>query len=202
MKTMHFVCGIAAMAMAFPAAADSILRIKCYDNDVDAEIFINGHSKGACPLDVSVAAGTVKLRAQKINGDYGQFFDTQIVVVEGVPQRVDVTLSAPRLTTEGKLRQEAAEAAAQLRAAESGDIEAMKKVVSYYSTGTGLAKDPAQARAWQKKMTAAVEAKQRKEAYEENIKASNGDVAAMESLVKRYETGTGVEIDAAQAQAW
>lgn len=190
------------MAISLSAAADSFIRVKCYDADVGAQVIINGESKGECPVDVPVAPGSVRLQAQKIEGDYGRFFEKELSVIDGVPQRVDVMLSAPRLTSEGKRRQEAAEADRQLRAAEAGDIPAMERMVGYYTTGTGVAKDPDQAEAWRKRQAAAIEREQAQAAYSENIKAMNGDVPAMEGMVKRYETGAGVEADTAQAQMW
>ncbi|MDI1300344.1 MAG: PEGA domain-containing protein [bacterium] len=202
MKKTAYVCGLAAMVVSFSAAAGSFVRVKCDDQNTGAEVYINGRSVGSCPVDAPVEAGTVRLLARKTAGDYEQLFEKQLTVIEGVPQRVEVILSAPQLTAEGGLKLKAAEASKQLLAAEAGDVEAMKKVVTYYDTGTGLKKDPAKARLWRGKLAAAAEKQQVLDAYAENIKASAGDISAMESMATRFETGTGVDKDAAQAKAW
>lgn len=56
------------------AAQNSILRIACDGDDVGAEVSINGKFRGECPVDIQVAPGTIKLRAQKAGREQVQEF--------------------------------------------------------------------------------------------------------------------------------
>jgi Asp-tRNA(Asn)/Glu-tRNA(Gln) amidotransferase B subunit len=196
MKKVFYASGLLAMIASFLANADSFLRIKCDDQDVGAEVYINGKFVGGCPVDAPTPAGTVQIRARKIvNDDYEQLFEKQLSVVDGVAQRVEIIMSAPQLTAEAILRKKAAEANAQLRAAEAGDIAAMRKIAEYYDSGMGVEKNPATAKNWRGKAEVAT--------AQEQLRAANaGNIEAMLNMATRYDTGQGVNKDPAQAQAW
>jgi hypothetical protein len=194
-KIIYF-SGLVAMIVSASAYADSFLRVKCDDKDIGAEVFINGKLVGNCPVDTLVQPGTVRLSARKIvNGDYEQLFAKELRVADGAPQRVELIMSAPQLTAKAKLQKESAEATTQLRAAETGDIAAMKKMADYYDAGTGVDKNPSKAKIWREKAeTAAAQAQLRA--------ANTGDIQAMEGMAARYESGRGVNKDNSQAQLW
>lgn len=194
--------GLITLSASFSALADVALRIKCEGAAVGAQVYINEKMVGDCPLDAFVAPGSVRLLARKTAGDYEQLFEKKLTVIEGVPQRIEITLSALQLTPEGGLKQKITEANTQLHAAEAGDVDAMKKMVVFYSTGTGVKKDAAKARLWHDKIAVAMEKQKVLDAYAENTKAMAGDINAMESMAKRCDTGTGVDKDPAQAQIW
>ncbi|HET8731208.1 MAG TPA: hypothetical protein VFM34_08885 [Moraxellaceae bacterium] len=195
---------IAALLLAASSAteASTIIRVKCEDGNAGAEVLVNGEPKGVCPMDLSVEAGVVQLQAQKINGDYGQFFDKSLSVAEGVPQRVDVVLSAARLTAEGQHRQEVAEAEQRLKAAEAGDLHAMEIIAGYYASGRGVERNAQKAAAWRARLATAtaLEETQRLDALK--ARAAAGEAAAMLDLAARYESGIGVPRDLGQAREW
>ena len=147
MSKVTYAAGLLVLLSSFLANAESIVRIKCDDQNADAEIYINGKFMGNCPLDVPAADGMVNLRARKLvnNGDYEQLFEKELRVVDGVAQRVEVNLSEPQLTSEAKRRRDVAEASAKLQAAEAGDIDAMERVAEYFESGIGVSKNTAKA---------------------------------------------------------
>jgi hypothetical protein len=207
MNKVFYAVGLSALVVSFSASADSMLRIKCDDQDVGAEVFINTKFVGSCPLDVPVREGVVVIQARKItNGEYEQLFEKQLRVVDDVVQKIELVMSAPQLTAEAKLKKDTAAAAAQsqreiteattqLRAAEAGDVAAMRKIADYYDAGMGIKKDPAKAATWRTKAEAtAVQGLLRE--------AQLGNDRAMSELVQRYEAGNGVTKDPAQAQYW
>lgn len=206
MKKVFYVSGLVAMIVmiaSFSAYADSYVRVKCDDEDVGAEVYLNGKLVGNCPVDAPVKDGTLHLRARKIvNGDYEKLFEKELRIVDGVIQRIDVIMSAPQLTVEGKRknaearrREEAAEARNQLRDAEAGDIEAMKKMIKYYDEGLGVEKSPSKANAWREKSKVAV-------AQSWYRAAKGGNIDAMRKLADFYDAGYGVEKSPSKASEW
>jgi hypothetical protein len=214
MNKVFYAVGLSALLVSFSASADSILRIKCDDQDVGAEVFINTKFVGSCPLDVPVREGLVQVQARKIvNGDYEQLFEKQLRVVDGVAQKIELAMSAPQLTAEAKHKQETAataaqqqkeiaEAAFQLRAAEAGAPSAMRKIADYYDAGMGVKQDPAKAAAWRTKAEAAAEQAQLHAEQEQLLAAQAGNIEAMLDVALRYDAGLGLQIDHAQAQYW
>src|SRR5689334_7342514 len=111
MKKVILVSGLLVLIASFPAYGDGIVRVQCEEENIGAEIYINGKFVGECPVDAPVIEGTVQLRARKIvNNDYERLFTKQLRVVDGVAQRVEIILSAPQMTSEAKHRKEVAEA--------------------------------------------------------------------------------------------
>jgi hypothetical protein len=181
---------------SFAANAESLVRIQCEDEDNGTEVYLNGKFVGECPVDAPVAEGSVKLSARRLIGpDHERLFEKSLVVVDGVSQRVEIVLSAPQLTAPAKLKKQASEAALNLRAAEAGDIDAMKKMALRYEKGIGVQKDPAQAEDWYTKAEAAA-------ARAELRAAGSGNIEAMRKIADRYDSGLGVAQDPAQAKAW
>jgi TPR repeat protein len=207
MRNVIHACGLALMVVGTSASADSFLRIKCYDNDIGANVYINNKLVGACPVDAPSPAGMVQLRAHKmVDNDYEQVFENQVKVIDGVPQKIEITLSAPQITAEARHRNEVAEAKKQLNAAQVGDIAAMEKVAKYYDAGIGVEKDSGKAKYWHDKATASLVAARNKaetEAAQVQLRgAEAGNVADMEGMASRYGTGTGVVKDSVMAQNW
>lgn len=181
---------------SFPAHADSLVRVQCEDADAGAEIFLNGKFVGECPVDAPVSEGTVQLRARKrVDDSHEQLFEKTLRVVDGVAQRVEVTLSAPQLTGEAKLKAQAAEADRELDAAQAGDIDAMKNMVQRYQAGTGVPQDPVQAKFWREKAETSA-------AQIDLTAATSGDVEAMRKVSLRYQNGVGVTKDPSLAKIW
>ena len=83
-------------------AAGSVLKIKCEDKDVGAEISINGVFKGECPLTVQVEAGTVQLKLlKKVDESHEGVFEQTFRLGDGVIKNIDAELSV-RLSVEGQ----------------------------------------------------------------------------------------------------
>jgi len=196
MKQTVLIGVLLVLIASFPAYADSLVRVQCEEEDTGTEVYLNGKFVGECPVDAPVNEGTVLLRARKaVNGDYEKIFEKKLRVVEGVSQRVELVMSAPQLTADAKFRKEAAEAGVQLRTAEAGDIDAMKKMARRYDAGIGVKKDRAQAESWRDKAEATA-------AQRELNAARSGAIDAMLNMAARYSTGLGVVKDPSQAEAW
>lgn len=87
-------------------AAGSVLKVKCEDKDVGAEISINGVFKGECPLTVQVETGTVQLKLlKKIDALHEGVFEQTFRIGDGVIKNIDAELSV-RLTAEGQRHEE------------------------------------------------------------------------------------------------
>ena len=92
--------------------AESMLRVACDVEGEGAEISINGQFKGQCPLDMTIQAGTLILRAEKKLGtDNIGLFEREIRVGDGVVQRVNVVLTRQQ-TEEGRKAAEGRQKAA------------------------------------------------------------------------------------------
>lgn len=196
MKKIQVFC-LAVLFVSMTAQADSIIRVKCDDKDAGAEVFLDGKSVGNCPLDVPVQKeGQVKLSARKmVNADYEQLFEKWLNMVDGVPQRVQLVMSAAQITADAARRKLVAEANAQLYQAERGDADAMEAVAKLYDIGRGIEMDGAKAKAWRVKA-------EESRARIALVRAEIGNVDAMDNIAERYQTGKGVAQDAAKAQIW
>jgi TPR repeat protein len=197
---------IGAGAAAAAPVLDSSLRISCEDEASGAEVYLNGKFRGECPVDLRVGAGSLDLRVLKpVGGEQERVFEQTIRMGPDSAKRIDVVLSAPRLTAAAQRARQAlkdAEAArlarqaderrraiedklARMRkAAEGGDGSAMLALSDFYSGTSGATADLAQAQDWLRKA------------------ASAGDPAAMGRLGERYENGEQVPKDAVQALDW
>jgi len=154
-------------------AAGSLLRVTCEGTDVGAEIHINGKFRGECPVDVAVPEGTMKLRVVKnVDATHEQVFEQTVRLAEGNVKKIEVQLSAPRLTAAAQKVEDArlaeeraaidirerAEAAAlskELAAAAGGDTRAMITVAYRYRVGAGVARSEKEWLAWLAKAAAA-----------------------------------------------
>ena len=86
-------------------AQNSMLRVVCSGEDVGAEVSVNGKFKGACPVDMLVEPGTLKLRVEKKVGDLGErVFESEIRMGEGVAKKVEAILTM-HLNAEGQKRE-------------------------------------------------------------------------------------------------
>lgn len=84
------------------SAAGSVLKVKCEDKDVGAEISINGVFKGECPLTIQVEAGTVQLKLlKKIDASHEGIFEQTFRMGDGVIKNIDAELTV-RLTAVGQ----------------------------------------------------------------------------------------------------
>ena len=98
-------------------AAGSVLKVKCEDKDVGAEISINEVFKGECPLTVQVEAGTVQLKLlKKVDASHEGVFEQTFRIGDGVIKNVEAVLSV-RLTAEGQRHEEERLAAERAEAA-------------------------------------------------------------------------------------
>jgi len=161
---------------ALPAtghSAGSMLRVACEGADVGAEVYVNGEFRGECPLDMSVPPGLVELRVVKsVDASREQVFEQQARIGSGVVKKVEVQLSAPRLTaaaqkvedarldaeravTEARERAAAAEFSRELAAANGGNTKAMLGVAVRYRDGLGVARSDKEWSAWLEKAAAA-----------------------------------------------
>jgi formylglycine-generating enzyme required for sulfatase activity len=90
MKNLLFVF---ALLFALPAHADSVLRITCEEQDLGAEITVNGEFKGECPLDLKVKPGELKIQVKKpINEDWEKGFSKDMRIGDGVVQKIEAKL--------------------------------------------------------------------------------------------------------------
>ncbi len=81
-------------------AQGSVLRVLCAESDKGAEISVNGTVKGACPRDIQVEAGTVKLRvvSRKSANAPERVYEQTIRMGDGTLKTVEAVLAAPRST--------------------------------------------------------------------------------------------------------
>lgn len=103
-------CLIFVLAYAMPVAAyaASNLQVACYGEDEDAEVTIDGEFKGYCPIVLSVAPGTLKLRVVKwVDVLHERVFEQDIRVDDGVKIKIDARL-VPQLTAAGRRHEPAA----------------------------------------------------------------------------------------------
>jgi formylglycine-generating enzyme required for sulfatase activity len=90
MKSLLFVF---ALLFVLPAHADSVLRISCEEQDIGAEITINGEFQGECPLDKRVKAGKLKLELIKpVDADRERKFTKEMRIGDGVIQKIEAVL--------------------------------------------------------------------------------------------------------------
>lgn len=190
-------------------AASSTIRVSCDSENAGAEISINGVFKGECPIDISVTAGNIKLRAvRQVNSTMEQVHEEEIRLGTGVVKRQEIVLGRPQLNAQGRRaeqervtkeqaearrrqeeRDRAEEQARRVtdeirRKADSGDIAAMKELADLYMKGNQLPRDEAQALAWL-------------------IKAGEkGDAAAQVRTGRMYATGQGVAAHKHEAFRW
>lgn len=183
-----------------------VVRIICEEEDIGTKIYINEEYTGDCPIDVPVSPGIIKVRAHKIvDTEYEQIFETEVPLYRG-GKRVEIMLSKPRLTADAqharqlKAQQQAEQAAqADLYAAQTGDIKAMKAVAQRYAQGKGLPQDAGQARIWRQKAEIAIAEAQ----FTTMLRsARTGDISAMQAVAQCYEAGHGVSRDTSEASRW
>ncbi len=81
----------------------SLLSVTCKIDDMDAEVFVDDKLKGACPLDVQVPEGTLKLRVQKkVDALNDRVFEQEVRVGDGAIKKIEVQLGAAQLNAAGK----------------------------------------------------------------------------------------------------
>ena len=188
-------------------SADAMVRINCEEKDVGAKVYINDLYKADCPFDVMIPAGQHKLRAVKtVDTEYEKTFEQELNIFDGVVKRVEIMLSEAKLTAsaqqarqlESQRREEQA-AQSDLRAAQAGDIKAMDNLAQRYAMGKGLQQNDEQAQAWRHKTEIAKAEAQ----FRAKLSAArSGNIDAMRSVARRYETGNGVERNYSKAQIW
>jgi hypothetical protein len=184
------------MALASQAWADGTVRVSCEEEDEGAQISFDEQFVGECPLLIFRAPGTYQMRVQKeVPGGREKVFEKTLTITEGTVQRIEVTLSAPRLTAQGKREQDEAEASRLQRNADRGDADAMDSLAALYDVGTGVSKDPAQAKVWRDKAS--------RTRFQAQFQAAQaGDANAMRKVAGFYAVGEGVAPDASQSEAW
>lgn len=189
------------------AADEALLRITCEESESPIKITINDVPKGECPADIKVSAGRISLIAQQmVDAEYERVFVKRFEIAGGVYKRIEVELSAPRLTSAAQRarqlaeqKREAEEAQRELKAAQDGNIKAMASIASRYANGRGVAQNPEQAQYWQSLYQ---ETKNSQEIQALTKRADAGEVAAMLELSKRFASGVGASQDDTKAQEW
>ena len=107
MRTLFYIFMLSAN---FIVHADSMLRVNCVDEDVDAriELRLEGSEefvfKGTCPLDLKVPAGKHLLRLKKFmdetEGPY-RWNNRSVEIGDGAVQKIDM----PRLSNYGATKE-------------------------------------------------------------------------------------------------
>jgi hypothetical protein len=148
MKKVLVSSALIAVIGSLSLCAQSIIRVKCVDKNVGAEIYLNEKSVGKCPLDAPTESGIVTLRAHRmVDTKHEQIFLKEMFIEDGIPQRVEVILSETQMTPKAK----AYYAASMLQKAQAGDVVAMQEVSGLYESGFGLEKDSEKAGQWRAK---------------------------------------------------
>ncbi|UGQ45159.1 PEGA domain-containing protein [Massilia endophytica] len=208
-------------APSVPApAADSLLRVACDEDGAGAEVSINGKFKGECPIDIALAEGLYKLRVLKpVDALHERDFMQEVRMGSGVVKKVEVALSAPHLTEEGRRQEEVRRAAAakaeeERRAAAARAEAERQRVADEAARREQAAFAAVLARAEAGDTPAMVEVARRygegagvaadevSEASWLEKAASKGDPGAMFTIGTRYENGIGVQKDYAKAYRW
>ncbi len=121
----------AAIAFALPAiwtqahAANAMLRIACDGPAVNAEVTINGEFKGDCPVDVPLAAGSLRIRVmKKVDSERELVFEQEVRMVAGTVKRIDVEFGAPQLNAAAQRLATQRAAAAQAEAERAAAVRA------------------------------------------------------------------------------
>ncbi|MGE3474178.1 MAG: hypothetical protein AB7H70_00075 [Rhodospirillaceae bacterium] len=135
-SVLFFSAAVFAMMTsgAWSAEKPGALRLACDGASAGAIVTINGEEKGPCPMNILVPAGPIRVHAQKDNEDISvQVFDEAFTLQPGEPRRVDIELSAPKLTEKGLALKQAEDEARRIAAEKKLKQDAMRKV------GTALA---------------------------------------------------------------
>ncbi len=176
--------------------AESAIRVACDEYNEGALIYINGKSKGACPIDLFVNAGEIQLKAVKsVDDTHEQLFEITFDLPEDGGKRINVSLSMPQLTTAAKELL----ATTALVKAKNGDIQAMKTISNFYNQGHGIEKNESEALFWRTKAN-------KTEQYNESMAifalAKAGDIPAMAEMARLYTEGVGIKQNHQQAKIW
>ena len=87
------------------ADGKAMLRIVCDAEGANAEVTINGQFRGECPVDMSVAAGTLKIVVtKKLDESRQRVFAQDIRVAADSVKRVEVVLGPVQLNAQAQLR--------------------------------------------------------------------------------------------------
>ena len=184
----------------------SLLRVHCAAESSGAKIFVNGEHKDSCGADsvnMYLKAGEIKLRVVKqVDEEYERVFEQDIFLKEDMPQRINVALSAPRLTAEAiakqtalRLEKEKAEAKAALVKAKEGDADAARTLAEFYREGKGLEQSAQKAQEWQHEAERLI-------AEKALGSAKAGSVADMRRIANFYSEGMGVDKNKQEAAYW
>jgi len=212
----------AAVPAAPPAApvATSMLRIACIDDNVNAEISINGKFRGECPMDMPLAEGEVRLRATKrVDEERERVYQRTFRIGEGVVKREEIELGAPQLTAAAQRladeRQRAEEQRLQAERDAREKVERERQAAEEKATASAqeaIASLMRRAEAGEPAaMTEVGRIYEIGDVFTPNLHLSvqwyqkaalAGDAQAMYRLAWKYETGTGTVKDIAQARSW
>ena len=166
-------------------AADPVVRLTCEAKHTGAEVSVNGKFRGACPLDLVVKEGTLKIaltlpRTKELQLEYRK----QVRIGDGVVMRVHIPEAGWRRTYTESYRATIKDFPANFAAAKGGDKLAMYEVGKAYAYGLGVAEDSQQALIWLSKA------------------AKAGVPAAMRSLADLYESSFDLPNDEEKSLAW
>lgn len=183
-KYTSIAAGLMLAMMSQMAYSASILRIVCDGKDADANIYLNERFMGKCPADIISPAGQVRLLLVKPEGMSERFEEKTLTVIDNAPQRLFIELTNKRPNID-----------AQLKAAEAGDVAAMRIMADYYERGYRVKKSAANAQHWRQKIEQAELAALRS-------KAEGDDMSAIKQLIAYYEAKPDVPAHAREAVRW
>jgi hypothetical protein len=166
--------------------ADSLLRISCDEEDVGAEVSLNGKFRGECPIDVKVVPGKYLLRVSKtIDAAQERVFEMELRVGEDTAKRIDAVLKT-KLTRAGQAKEDK-RLLAERAEAERQDAERQTRE-----------------RAARQREAERIEAQRSaREQLAQQVTAANaGDNAAQFALGERYRLGRDVPRDIEKAREW
>jgi hypothetical protein len=205
---------IGLLILCFEAhAGKSIISVKCFGDNENAEIFVDGEIKGLCPTQVFIEAGTVEFEARKTSGEYERVFRKKLEIFPSTAEIIEIQLGKRQLTesalqaraqakAEAERAKVQAKAAAELQdsmetltAAKNGDLQSMKKMAGLYESGVGVAPSKAKSDFWMRKYAA-------RHAETQLESAEAGDLQAMRYVADLYRSGHIFDRDSSLAESW
>lgn len=209
-----FLLSVSAIAWAEGMAG---LQLVCLDDNSGAKIFVDGSPKGVCEegsMRLFVESGKHKLLAEKPEGDDQiRRFTVNLDLYDGEIKRITVNLGKAELTPEGKIRQQARQAAADMVAkqealrkdvegANAGDIASIENMIRRYQTGDMVAKDEKRVANLQQYLQEKKQENVLNEVRAVQASAEAGNLSSIQKMIGFYQNGYGVEKDPEMVKYW
>jgi formylglycine-generating enzyme required for sulfatase activity len=154
-------------------AAGAMLRITCEEDDVGAEVTINGKFRGECPVDLKVSAGKLKLLVRKgVDAEHERVFEQDIRMGEDSSKRISPVL-IEQLTAKGRRQEQ--ERIRQVKAAEQrAEVERRRQAKEVESERLRLAEETRRAAEEAERLRPAQVALMLKALKQQGIEPGNG----------------------------